>query len=98
MTEPETTAQKPSAVLQLAIGLLVFVAASLAALVVAGTLGVPAVVDQACELIAVGWALWLEWYATRLVFGVGKLTAVSLVLLDQSIGIFLASLAIAISP
>jgi hypothetical protein len=61
-----------------------------------GTLGAPAIVDQACELIAIGWALWLEWYATRLAFGVGPLTASGLVLLDQSIGIMLASLALAI--
>jgi hypothetical protein len=58
-----------------------------------GTLGAPAVVDQACELITIGWALWLEWYATRLAFGVGTMTALGLVLLDQSIGIMLASLA-----
>jgi hypothetical protein len=63
-----------------------------------GTLGVPAIVDEACGLITVGWALWLEWYATRLAFGVSGLTAVGLVLLDQSIGILLASLAMLISP
>jgi hypothetical protein len=58
-----------------------------------GILGAPAIVDQACELVTIGWALWLEWYATRLAFGVGPLAAVALVLLDQSIGIILASLA-----
>jgi hypothetical protein len=63
-----------------------------------GTLGAPAIVDQACELIAIGWALWLEWYATRLALGVGPLRAASLVLLDQSIGIMLASLAVLLSP
>jgi hypothetical protein len=63
-----------------------------------GTLGAPAIVDQACELVAIGWALWLEWYATRLALGVGPLAAVGLVLLDQSIGVLLASLAIMVSP
>jgi len=63
-----------------------------------GTLGAPAIVDQACELIMIGWALWLEWYATRLALGVGRMTAAWLVLLDQSIGIMLASLAVLISP
>ena len=63
---------------------------------VPGTLGVPAIIDQACALITIGWALWLEWYATRLAFGVGTLTAIWLVVLDQAIGIFLASLALAI--
>ena len=61
-----------------------------------GSLGAPAIVDQACQLIAIGWALWLEWYATRLAFGVRPLQAASLVMLDQSIGILLASLAVAV--
>jgi hypothetical protein len=63
-----------------------------------GTFGAPAIVDQVCVLITIGWALWLEWYATRLAFGVTAVTAVGLVLLDYSIGIMLASLAILISP
>lgn len=65
---------------------------------VPGALGAPAIVDQACELITIGWALWLEWYATRLAFDVGSLTAIALVLLDQSIGIVLASVAVLVSP
>jgi hypothetical protein len=63
-----------------------------------GSLGAPAIIDQACELTTIGWALWLEWYAIRLALGVGALTAVGLVLLDQSIGIMLASVAMLISP
>jgi len=63
-----------------------------------GTFGAPAIVDQACQLIAIGWALWLEWYATRLTLGVAPLTAVWFVMLDQSIGIMLASVAVLISP
>lgn len=63
-----------------------------------GLLGAPPIIDQAAELITVGWAIWLEWYATRLSFGVKPLTAVWLVLLDQSIGIMLASLAVLVTP
>ncbi|MGD0105111.1 MAG: hypothetical protein ABSC06_13870 [Rhodopila sp.] len=63
---------------------------------VPGALGAPAIIDQACELTTIGWALWLEWYAIRLAFGVGPLAAVGLVLLDQSIGIMLASVAMLI--
>ena len=63
-----------------------------------GMLGAPAIVDQAFELTTIGWALWLEWYATRLALGVGPMAAVGLVLLDQSIGIILASVAMLISP
>ncbi len=63
-----------------------------------GLFGAPAVIDEACQLIAIGWALWLEWYATRLALGVGPLIATSLVLLDASIGILLLSVAEALSP
>lgn len=62
-----------------------------------GTLGAPEIVAQACELVTIGWALWLEWYATRLTLGLRPMAAVSLVLLDQSIGILLASLAFSLS-
>ena len=62
-----------------------------------GLLGAPSVVAEASELITIGWALWLEWYATRLAFGVGVATAGGLVLLDQLIGILLAAVAMAIS-
>ncbi len=62
-----------------------------------GALGAPEIVAQACELVTIGWALWLEWYATRLTLGIGSTAAVSLVLLDQSIGIILASLAVSVS-
>ncbi|PPQ34357.1 hypothetical protein [Rhodopila globiformis] len=62
-----------------------------------GLLGVPPIVDQVCELVTIGWALWLEWYATRLALGVTPLLATALVVLDQSIGILLASLALSLS-
>jgi hypothetical protein len=63
-----------------------------------GMLGAPDVADQACELITIGWALWLEWFAIRLALGVGSAAAVGLVLLDQAIGILLGSLALMLSP
>jgi hypothetical protein len=63
-----------------------------------GLLGAPSIVGEATELVTIGWAIWLEWYATRLAFGVSALTAIWLVLLDQSIGIMLAIVAASISP
>ena len=63
MTEPgTTTAARPSAVLQLLIGLLVFFAASCAALLCAGTLGVAGVVlAGAIEAAAISWIYrWCE--------------------------------------
>jgi hypothetical protein len=57
VTEPDVTADdQPSAVLQLAIGVLVFLAASFGALLAAGTLGVPGVFLAALiEAAAISW-------------------------------------------
>lgn len=63
-----------------------------------GLLGAPAVVDEACQLITLGWALWLEWYASRLVLEVDGVTAAGLVILDQAIGILLGAIALWLSP
>jgi len=52
----------------------------------------PAQIGQATELIAVGWALWLEWFATRLALDVTALTAAALVGADLLIGLFLAGI------
>ncbi len=61
-----------------------------------GALGAPPIVDEACVLVTIGWALWLEWYATRLALGVGRGAAAGLVVLDLAIGILLPSLALAV--
>ncbi len=61
-----------------------------------GLLGAPSIIAEASELITIGWALWLEWYATRLALGVGTATAGGLVVLDQLIGILLATAAVSI--
>ena len=37
-----------------------------------GLLGAPPIVGEACRTVAIGWALWIEWYATRLAFGVER--------------------------
>ena len=65
---------------------------------VPGMLGAPDIIDQACELITIGWALWLEWFSIRLALGVGTGPAIGLVLLDQAIGILLGSIALTLSP
>jgi hypothetical protein len=59
---------------------------------VPGLLGAPAVVQQAASLIAIGWALWLEWFAIKLALGVSTLPALGLVGLDLSIGLALTAL------
>jgi len=57
-----------------------------------GALGAPSIVAQAAELFTVGWALWLEWYAIRHSLQVGPLTALVLVVVDFSIGMFMLSI------
>lgn len=59
------------------------------ALVAAGNLpvllGAPGPLPIVLALVAVGWAIWLEWFATRVALGVGGLAAAALVLLDYAI-------------
>jgi hypothetical protein len=57
-----------------------------------GPLGAPAVVSEACLLIAIGWALWLEWYAARLTLQISGWMAAGIVLGDLVIGNAMAAL------
>lgn len=60
--------------------------------VLPGALGVPSVIAEACELVTLGWALWLDWYAVRVGLDVSPLAAVGLVLVDVGIGIAMGML------
>ncbi len=53
----------------------------------------PALIAQASELVALGWALWLEWFVTRLALDLPGLPAAGLVALDLSIGLLLSAAA-----
>ncbi len=66
---------------------LMLVAAGLLAL-----LGLPLLVSQTIWLVAMGWALWLEWYATRLALALPGGPAAALVGLDFALGLFLVAL------
>ena len=59
---------------------------------VPGLLGAPALVQEAVSLIAIGWALWLEWFAIKLALEVSTLAALGLLGLDLSIGLALTAL------
>ncbi len=63
-----------------------------------GTLGAPHIVDQVAQVATFGWALWIEWFAIRLAFGAGPLLATWLVLVDQSIGVLVTLLDLALTP
>jgi hypothetical protein len=58
-----------------------------------GFLGAPPIIDQAAQLFALGWALWVEWYVTRTALGVSILAAAWMVLLDESVGVIASGLA-----
>jgi hypothetical protein len=65
---------------------LMLVAAGLLAL-----LGLPPLLSQTIWLVAMGWALWLEWYATRLALAIPAGPAAALVGLDFALGLFLVA-------
>jgi hypothetical protein len=60
---------------------------------VPGLLGAPLFVDQTAQLVAMIWALWLEWYVIRLALDTRPLTAALLVVLDEVIAVSFAILA-----
>ena len=64
---------------------------SLAALPV--LLGVPDWTGETLSLVATGWALWLEWYATRSALEVSGIQAAGLTGLDFTIAAFMLGLA-----
>jgi hypothetical protein len=53
----------------------------------------PEPVSQAAALVVLGWALWLEWFATRLALDLSGAAAAGLVMLDLSVGLLLAAVA-----
>jgi hypothetical protein len=55
-----------------------------------GLLGLPEVVGQTAWLVALGWAMWLEWFMTGLALAVPPPMAAALVILDIGIGLFVA--------
>ena len=55
-------------------------------------LGAPPIIAEAVKLFAIGWALWIEWFAIRLSLQANASVAAWLVVLDQAIGLTLAAL------
>lgn len=51
------------------------------------TLGAPDWLSEAGYVFAVGWALWIEWYATRLTLELSNVAACGLVALDVLVGV-----------
>jgi hypothetical protein len=55
-------------------------------------LGLPNWLGNALGLMALGYALWLEWFVTRVGLSVAGPTAVLFVLLDLSLGLFIGGI------
>jgi hypothetical protein len=62
-----------------------------------GLLGAPPLLDQAAQLFALGWALWLEWFAARITLAISGAAAAGLVLLDVAIGVLLAAISMTLA-
>jgi len=60
-------------------------------------LGLPEIAGETAWLVATGWALWIEWYATRLALEVNGLQATGIVLLDQAVAFILLAVIDAMS-
>ncbi len=69
----------------------------LVVLAIPGLLGAPPLLDEAAQLVGLGWALWLEWFAFRLTLGISGFTSAGLVMLDVSIGVLLAGLSLSMA-
>ena len=62
-----------------------------------GVLGAPALLVETIELAAWGWALWIEWYATRLTLELDGVQAAGVVVVDVALGLFVAALVASMS-
>lgn len=60
-------------------------------------LGLPAWIGNAMGLVAVGYAIWLEWFVTRIALNIPGLTAAMFVILDLAMGLFIGGVTARIS-
>lgn len=71
--------------------------ALLLVLLVPSLLGLPGWVGNAMGLAAVGYAIWLEWFVTRIALNVPGPTAAMFVILDLVLGLFIGGVTARIS-
>ena len=57
-------------------------------------LGAPPMLAEVVQIVTIGWALWIEWFAARESLGTNGFAAAFLVVLDQLIGLLLAGLSL----
>lgn len=71
--------------------------ALLLVLMLPSLLGLPGWIGNALGLAAVGYAIWLEWFVTRVALKVPGLTAAMFVILDLALGLFIGGVTARIS-
>ncbi len=65
----------------------------LASAVLPSLLGLPTFISQVSWLVALGWAIWLEWFALQLTLTLRGRAAAALVVMDIALGLTITSLA-----
>lgn len=68
--------------------------ALMAVLALPALVGLAGVVTETLGLVAVGYALWLQWFTARAALGVSGLRAAGFVALDLAIALFLSGLVV----
>jgi len=63
-----------------------------------GVLGAPDWLSETIWLVAMGWALWLEWFTTKLALDIPGPQAAGLVAMDVALGLFLVGLTAVVGP
>lgn len=71
--------------------------ALLLVLLLPSVLGLPGWIGNALGLAAVGYAIWLEWFVTRVALNIPGLTAAMFVILDLALGLFIGGVTARIS-
>ncbi len=63
-----------------------------------GAFGAPTWISEAAWLTGLGWALWIEWFATRLALDLPGGAAAGLVALDLALGLLLTAVSVSMLP
>lgn len=65
---------------------------ALAVLTMPAMLGMPRFIADTAGLLGLGYAIWLQWFATRMALGISGLRAAAFVAMDVGIAVFLSGL------
>lgn len=63
-----------------------------------GLLGAPDIVSETAQIVSIGWALWIEWFAIKESLETNGLVAGILLVLDQLIGLIMTSITLSLLP